>query len=321
MIFEKQIIKAYRKMAFTRCDDNGTAYYFSHEDFKGLHRIQYPFSARAGHKLMGNIYHYDAPKQDRLIVFDHGFGGGHRSYMKEIERLCRRGFTVFAYDHTGCMESGGDTAGGMAQSLSDLNDCINAIKADARFSGLDISVIGHSWGGFAALNITALHPDISRIVVLSGFLSVNRLINSYFGGIMKCYRGSIMALERKSNPDFVDYDAVKTLSNTNVSALLIYSDNDHMCKRDASYDVLHSLLDGKDNIRFLLVKNKGHNPNYTVDAVNYLGEYVKAKGKLLKSKKRNTPEGRAAFVKSYDFNRMTSQDDFVWSEIFEHLEA
>ena len=28
----------------------------------------------------------------------------------------------------------------------------------------------------------------------------------------------------------------------------------------------------KENIKLLLVSNKGHNPNYTEDAVKYLGE-------------------------------------------------
>lgn len=83
--------------------------------------------------------------------------------MKEIERLCRAGYAVLSYDHTGCMESGGTSPKGLAQSLCDLNDCIKAIKADTRFLGIDISVVGHSWGAFSTLNITSLHPEISHI--------------------------------------------------------------------------------------------------------------------------------------------------------------
>ena len=33
MIFEKQVLAMYRGMMYTRCDDNGTAYYFSADDF------------------------------------------------------------------------------------------------------------------------------------------------------------------------------------------------------------------------------------------------------------------------------------------------
>ena len=36
MIFEKQIINFYKGMMYARCDDNGTAFYFSASDFPGL---------------------------------------------------------------------------------------------------------------------------------------------------------------------------------------------------------------------------------------------------------------------------------------------
>ena len=64
------------------------------------------------------------------------------------------------------MESGGESANGLGQSLSDLNDCITALKKEEKLSGYDFSVMGHSWGGFSTLNIASFHPDISHIVVL-----------------------------------------------------------------------------------------------------------------------------------------------------------
>ncbi|MBQ7012141.1 MAG: alpha/beta hydrolase [Clostridia bacterium] len=320
MLFEKQVLAMYKGMMHVRCDDNGTAFYFSSEDFEGLHREPYVFTSSAGHKLRGYIYHYASPKAGRLVIFDHGFGGGHRSYMKEIERLCRHGFLVLAYDHTGCMESGGESPNGMAQSLSDLNDCINAVKSDARFEGMDISVIGHSWGGFSTMNISALHPEISHVVVLSGFVSVEELVKSYFGGIMKGYRRTIMALERSVNPRFVEFHGVQSLKNYSGKALLIYSENDKMCAK-VHYDILKAGLAGKENISFLLVKNKGHNPNYTEDAVAYLGEYVAAKTKLARKKHLESEEEKRAFVSSFDWNRMTAQDEDVWANILACLDS
>ena len=308
-------------MMYTRCDDNGTAYYFSADDFPGLHKEAYKFKSSKGHSLQGYLYHYDSPTAGRLVVFDHGFGGGHRSYMKEIETLCRHGYLVFAYDHTGCMESEGETPNGLAQSLCDLNDCLNALKNDANYADLDISVIGHSWGGFSTLNIAALHPEISHIVVLSGFVSVEALVNSNFGGILKGYRKAVMEVEKQANPDFAGYNAAESLSKTNAKALLIYSDNDKMCTKTAQYDVLKAALEGRDNIKLILVPNKGHNPNYTEDAVKYLGEYVTAKSKLTKKKKLETDEQKSALVASYDWNRMTVQDEAVWNVIFECLDT
>ena len=318
MIFEKQILNMYKGMMHTRCDDTETVFYFSSDDFPGLGKEPISFTASAGHTLKGYLYQFEGAREDRLIVFDHGFGGGHRAYMKEIFMLCKRGYKVFAYDHTGCMESGGDTPGGLAQSLSDLNDCINMIKSDERFVGLDISVMGHSWGAFSTMNIAALHPDISHIVAMSGFVSVKEMIGTFFSGILKGYREVILELERESNPKYVEYNAVQTLSNSKVKALLIYSENDQMCRR-VHYDILKAGLDGKENVDFLFVSNKGHNPNYTEDAVRYLGEFGKARAKLTR-KKRVTKEEKARFVASYDWNRMTAQDKNVWEAIYTHLE-
>ena len=320
MIFEKQIVDAYKKTACTRCDDTGCVFYFDASDFPGLKKAPYSFTATAGHTLRGYIYSYDGADEKRIIVFDHGFGGGHRAYMKEIELLCREGYRVLSYDHTGCMESGGENTGGMAKSLCDLNDCISAIKADNAFADVDISVVGHSWGGFSTLNITALHPDISHVVVFSGFVSVKLLIDSYVSGILKGYRGAVMAFERELNPRFIDYDASSTLAATDAEVLLVYSDNDKKCPKSPHFDVMYKALSEKENISFMLVSNKGHNPNYTEDAVLYLEKFLKDLAKKQKKKELVTDKEKADFIASYDWNRMTAQDTEVWSRVFKTLE-
>jgi dipeptidyl aminopeptidase/acylaminoacyl peptidase len=319
MLFEKQIVAAFKGNMYTRCDDTETVFYFSSKDFPGLKAEPHSFKSSMGHDLKGYLYEYDNATEGRLIVFDHGFGGGHQAYMKEIELLCKKGYKVFAYDHTGCMESGGESPNGLAQSLCDLNDCIAMLKADPRYAGYGISVIGHSWGAFSTLNISALHPDISHIVAISGFVSVSDMISTFFSGIMKGYRAPVMALERESNPKFVDYNGVESLKASKTKALLIYSENDHLCKRE-HYDILKAGLEGRENLDFLFVQNKGHNPNYTEDAVKYLNEFVSARTKLL-SKKKLSDKEKADFVSSFDWNRMTEQDETVWNKIFAHLEA
>ena len=319
MIFEKQIVNLYKGMMHKRCDDTETVFYFSPEDFEGLKAEPYAFKASAGHTLQGYIYEYNAPNSQRLIVFDHGFGGGHRAYMKEIEMLCRHGYRVLSYDHTGCMESGGESPNGLSQSLCDLNDCINTIKADERFKGIDISVMGHSWGAFSTLNISALHPEISHIVAMCGFVSVTEMMGTFFGGIMKGYRKPVLKIEKEANPVFFEYNAINSLSSSDVKALLIYSEDDQMCRKK-HYDMLKEGLEGKENVKFMLVQNKGHNPNYTAEAVKYLGEFGKARAKIARNKKA-TAADKSAFVESYDWNRMTVQDEKVWKVIFDHLDS
>ncbi len=318
MIFEKAIVNGYKGMIYTRCDDTETAFYFSAEDFPGLKKESYIFKSSLGHSLHGYIYEYDNPIPNRIVVFDHGFGGGHRAYMKEIEMLARHGYRVLSYDHTGCMESGGETPNGLAQSLHDLNDCIAAIKADERFAGVDISVMGHSWGAFSTLNISALHPDISHIVAISGFVSVKEMLNMFFSGILKGYVKPVLALEREANPEFVEFNAIESLLVSSTKALLIYSDDDKMCRR-RHYDLLNEGLKDKENVKCVLVSGKGHNPNYTSEAVKYLGEFAKARAKLLKNKKA-TKEEKARFAASFDWDKMTEQDAVLWEDIFSHLD-
>ncbi len=317
MIFEKQIVGTFRNNFLRRCDDTGTAFYYSAADFPGLEAEAFSFSSCKGHELKGYFYHYADPVPGRIVVFDHGFGGGHRSYMKEIELLCRHGYLVFSYDHTGCMESGGENIGGFSQSLVDLNDCLNALKATERCRALDFSVMGHSWGGFSTANICALHPDVSHIVVLSGFVAVETLVNQFFGGIMKGYRKAILALD--PNPDFFRCNAVESLSGTDAQVLLVYSENDKMVSRAVHFDALKAGLSHKENIRFLLEKNKGHNPNYTEDAVAYLGQYSADVAK--KAKNLTTEEARMVYRGSWNWDRMTDQDIIVWAEIFKTLDT
>ena len=303
-------------MMYTRCDDTETVYYFSAKDFPGLQEEKYEFKSSLGHILKGYIYSYENHIPNRIVIFDHGFGGGHLAYMKEIEKLCRYGFMVFAYDHTGCMASGGETPNGLAQSLCDLNDCITAIKNDDKFNGLSISVIGHSWGGFSTLNISALHPDIKHIVAISGFVSVEEMIKTFFSGLLKGYRKPILELEKASNPIYAGFNAVASLKDTKTKALLIYSENDMLCKKN-HYDILKNSLSDNENISFMLEENKGHNPNYTVGAVKLLANFSKARTKALK--KKLTKEEKELFVSSFDWNKITEQDDEVWNKIFAHL--
>ena len=321
MIFEKKIIGIYRSQFLSRCDDTGLAHYFSHADFPGLRQQPFDFKSSLGHDMKGWFYCYDEIIPGRVVIFDHGFGGGHRSYMKEIEMLCRHGYLVYTYDHTGCMESGGENPRGLSQSLRDLNDAVNALKSTPGFRDLDISVMGHSWGAFSTMNIAALHPEVTHIVALSGFVSVAEMVGQFFSGILKGYRKPVLKIEQENNPKFVEYNAIETLKGTGVPVLLIYSYNDKLVNREIHHDALKKGLQDKKNIRILLEENKGHNPNYTADAVAYLAEYTAGMTRLLKDKKLNTEAEKAAFRSQWDWNRMTQQDERVWAEIFRTLDA
>ena len=321
MIFEKQIEKLYRGSMFIRNDNASGIFYFSHEDFPGLQAYPYSFPATAGHTLKGYFYCYENTIPGRVVVFDHGMGNGHRAYMREIERLAKAGFLVFSYDHTGCMESGGENTNGFAQSLNDLDACMTALEAEKALEGYTFSVMGHSWGGFSTMNISALHPKITHVVSMSGFVSVELIMNQMFSGIMKAFRGSLLSLEHRSNPAYSHFNAVESLSNTAAKVLLIYSSDDSIVSKAVHYDALHDGLSGKENIHFLLVDGKDHNPNYTADAVQYKNAFFREFTRREKKKLLSTHEQQKAFMDTFDWYRMTAQDEEVWSAVIDHLKS
>ena len=321
MLFEKQIINLYKKQMYNRCDDTGVAYYFSADDFEGLNKKGYTFKAPAGHTLQGYFYWHDNPIENRLVIFEHGMGGGHRSYMREIETIAKKGYMVFAYDHTGCMESGGESTNGFGQSLNDLDCCISELKKAGGFKGEEITVIGHSWGGFSTQNVVALHPDLKNVVAMCGFSSVKRMVDQHFGGLMKGYAKAIYALEEKSNPEYVKFDAAESLAQTQVKALIIHSADDPLVKSDIHFNVMKEAAGNNENVEFMLVEGKAHSPNYTYDAVKYKDQFFATLTQKLKKKQLETPQQKAEFVASYDWWAMTVQDMKVWDKIFAFIEA
>ena len=91
--------------------------------------------------------------------------------------------------------------------------------------------------------------------------------------------------------------------------------------REIHHGILSKALEGKQDVKILLEESKGHNPNYTADAVAYLAEYTADLTRLLIDKKLTTAEEKAAFRSKWDWNRMTQQDEKVWTEIFKTLDA
>jgi hypothetical protein len=73
-------------------------------------------------------------------------------------------------------------------------------------------------------------------------------------------------------------------------------------------------------VEFIVQNGKGHSVNYTAEAADYKREFFKTMNKLKKQGLLETEEEKRAFVSSYDWYKMTEQDEGVWGEIFAHLD-
>jgi pimeloyl-ACP methyl ester carboxylesterase len=156
---------------------------------------------------------------------------------------------------------------------------------------------------------------------MSGFVSVELIIEQSISGILAPFRKPLLELERQTNPDYANFDARESLKDAQAKVLLIYSSNDSVVSKNVHYDALQKALSGKPNIRFLLVHGKDHSPNYTADAVKYKNEFFTKHQEAKKKKQLQTPAQKKKFMAGYDWRRMTAQDSRVWTIILDYLKA
>ena len=318
MLFEKKVVNLVLGQLLTRQDNTQGIFYFQPENFPGLHARAYDFKSAKGHDLKGYFYCYDGADPKKLVVFDHGMGNGHRAYMREIETLCKLGFLVYSYDHTGCMASGGRHIGGFAQSLADLDDCIKHLKREEFLADREICVVGHSWGGFSTMNIGAIHPEVKKIVSMSGFVSVERVVKQMLGPL-KTYAPAIVAAEQRENPRHSRYNALESLEKTQAKVLLIYSEDDKTVLKREHYDPLYIKFCDSERVKFLLLDGKNHNPTYENESVIYKDDFFAQFQKALKKGQLADPEARKEFFGRFDWWFMTRQDMEVWDQITNFL--
>ncbi|MCQ2578182.1 MAG: lysophospholipase [Treponema sp.] len=132
----------------------------------------YPRSEKIAFKSGKNTlygYVYGEKNTKGLIVFAHGIGGGHESYLDLILGMVDRGWRVFAYDATGSCESEGKGTKGLSQSALDLNEALKYVENDAELSKLPLFVMGHSWGGFASAAVLNFDHPVKAVVSFSGY--------------------------------------------------------------------------------------------------------------------------------------------------------
>ena len=316
----EQIINSYKGVLFRRHDADGSIFYFDYDDFDGLVKQEYCFVTQKGNKLHGGFYCYDNPVPGKLIVFDHGLANGHRSYMREIEMLCRHGYFVYAFDHTGCGNSEGDHVGGLLQSLADIDDCLNMLKNLPQVSDREIYLVGHSRGGFSSLNVIAFHPEVKKVVAMSAFVSLKTMQKQIASGILAPFRKMLFELEQKNNPDYADCSALNALEKTTTPVLLIHSLDDKTVSAKMNILSLRKQLFDRENLEFILLNGRGHSPHYTTEAAAYKDEFFKHHSRLNKKGLLENDEQKSLLVDFYDWYAMTEQDEEIWEKIFKFFD-
>lgn len=313
----------YRHTAFCRYDDNHITHYFSYKDFDGLQAEKVSFVTSNGFEVTGYLYNYDSYRKDDLVIFCHGIGGGHRSYMREIEYLCKNGYQVLSYDDTECWESEGKDMVGACQSIVCLEACLSFVKTREDLRDRRISVIGHSLGGFAAGNISSFTDvRLHSICIISGPCSLQSLLTKSFGGKIAFLAKPVLRYERRIFSERADSSSTVSLAKAvseGTRVLVIHSDDDRTVSIDGGLEEVRQALGEQDGISYLRCTSKNHNPNYTEDAVSYMGQVFSEYADLCKKKVLKSISDKQKFMDGKDWMRMTEQDRNVWDVILANL--
>ena len=301
----------YLKLVACRYDKQAGIPYYSHKDFDGLRHEAYSFTNSFGTEIKYFYYYYDNPRQDRLILFCHGLGPGHTAYLAEIENFAKRGYKVLTLDFTGCGESGGKNMVSFNRPTSDVMELLDLLKPS-----VPVFVVGHSLGGYTALNIVHLREEIKKAVILAGFLT----FPSAARGLLKnrFLVSRVLRYEKKIEPRYFDIGNIDYLKNTDDSIYVIQSEDDSMVPFDIGLKAVEGL--NNPHLKTLHLEGHKHSPTYTIEAVQYMNEVFGKYNRLLKKKQLKTAEDKIHYFDDVSLAKLVEQDQDVAESIFEFLE-
>lgn len=294
-----------------RQDKNPLFKYFTADDF-GISKQSFPVKL-GKNEISCAIYGGQLlESSEKVVIFAHGFGAGSASYTTEIAHFVKAGFPVVAYDAYGCNESAGKSVKGFYAGTYSLIATFNAVKADARFNGKKIVVVGHSWGAYSALAASE-RIKVDGVVTMSSFNKPAQAISDSLkkmGGVAKAYSGLV-------HPAFWfinlckfgargNRSASRAIVKSGVPALLIHGADDRLAVLPHS---AAAKAEGK-NVTKLILSGKRHNPYNTPAAEIKLSA-------LNKAVSQGTDD--IDFFKNFDWKGATETDEEVMAKIDEFI--
>ena len=305
------ITKRYLKDFVCRYDKVVGIPYYKVTDFNGLKEEAYSFTNSKGTTIHYFYYYYENYKKDKIILFLPGIGPGHISYLKEINTLAERGYKVLTLDYTGCGETEGQYLGSLNHPTGDVNDLLDCLKIE-----VPVLLFGHSLGGYTALNVINYRKDITRAVVMSGFVDMKSLLHTFTrSNFIDKY---LLKYEKKQEPKYYPINNIELLKETSDDIFFIQSVDDGIVPYSIALQVVESL--NNPHIKSLRLENKKHNPNYSESAIKYMDEVFGKYYQLVREKKITTDEERIAYFKDVSLDKLTEQDQNIINQIFDFLD-
>lgn len=306
------VVDQYQKNFLQRFDKDAAIPYYCPADFPGLICEQNAFRNTADVEIQYFTYRYANFDPNKQILFCPGIGPGHTAYLAEIETICRAGYRVLTLDYTGCGESGGEKLPSIHAPTRDAMELLDRLRPQE-----EIIPVGHSLGGYTALNVARLSPTVKQAVILSGFLSISDEMMGFvkFRLLADC----VKRFEKKLDPLYGSPNNRSYLSTTTDRILWIHSTDDPMVNYKYNAGRLSKLQN--PNVRLITVEQKKHNPQYAPDALQTMNTWIGEYNRLVREKQLDTVEKQKAYFADKPIERMTKQDPAIWDEILRFIRA
>ncbi len=304
---------AYNAVFGKRCDGDERLKYFSHEDFEGLKAAPVEFENDKGVTLRGAIYAKAGLQMpEALIIFSHGMGGGHRSYMTEINTFAQNGFAVLAYDNTGTFASDGDKLGGFSQGPSDLVSAIKFARSHKALGNMKILLAGHSWGGYSVCQalgnedvkvegaVTFGAPD-------SGYQVIGAAMGEKLAFLMPVFKLAFRILEGERA---MVHSSQALVNAEPTPVLLLHGKEDHLVPPAVS-----AAENAKDlpHVKSVIFESRYHNVYQTIDSEIYMNETFAKINATKKNKNASEEEINACY--DIDYELITREDPSIMNAV------
>lgn len=285
--------------------------YYSIEMFDGLKSEPIDFNYNKG-KIRGNIYFYDKEKYNGIVVFSHGMFSCHQAYLQEIEYLAKNGFKVIGFDYYGVDLSDGKNLRGLGNSLACLDKVV--FEVFKLYKNEKIFVMGHSWGGYASLCISKYHPRLSGVVCMAPFVKATNLLKGLAPRALYPALPFFLLKDYFSCGRYIFENGINVLKDTNVNVMILHSKDDHMVKYYSNTYLLTEYVK-KDNVKYMILNGKKHNPDYSNEAIEYTNKVFYELGQI------TNEEEKLEYRKSINYQLMGQLDSQVMDKIVEYFKG
>ena len=279
------------------------SYYWYDPDYSSTHSRENVQFTSGKNTLQGYLYgmehlEKDAEPPKGLIVFSHGIGSGHESYINTLMWFVDHGWVVFAYDATGSCTSEGSGTVGLVQSALDLDAALQFAEQDGRFEGLPVCLLGHSWGGFAVCGVQNFDHDLTAVCSISGYAyplemlqqGAAKTVGKPLAAVLQPF---IWSYHTATFGSEADLNAVDGINRSGIPVLVLHGDKDPTVPYEGISILSKQAQITNPHVRYETITGPyaTHNSFFSSDAANaYKKEFNEQGQKIAEQYGGNVPD-------------------------------